>query len=137
MEKKICLLPGDGIGPEILAEGVRVLRAAAEKGGHSFIFEEALIGGAAIDATGSPLPAETVVLSTVILLAVTLRSPVRVELRMLSSPSFVTSAVPLTLLTARFSTTLSQVMRLTLTLSMAAGGGVPTLPSLRHAKTNI
>ena len=60
MEKKICLLPGDGIGPEILAEGVRVLRAAAEKGGHSFIFEEALIGGAAIDATGSPLPAETV-----------------------------------------------------------------------------
>ena len=60
MKKNICLLPGDGIGPEILAEGVRALKAVAAKFGHEFVFEEALIGGAAIDATGEPLPAATV-----------------------------------------------------------------------------
>ena len=60
MKKNICLLPGDGIGPEILAEGVRALKAVAAKFGHEVVFEEALIGGAAIDATGEPLPAVTV-----------------------------------------------------------------------------
>lgn len=60
MRKKICLLPGDGIGPEIVAEAVKVLNKVGQKFGHSFDFEEALIGGAAIDATGSPLPQETV-----------------------------------------------------------------------------
>lgn len=60
MRKKICLLPGDGIGPEIVAEAVKVLHKVGRKFGHSFDFEEALIGGAAIDATGSPLPLETV-----------------------------------------------------------------------------
>ena len=60
MKKTICLLPGDGIGPEILAEGVKVLKAAAEKFSHDFTFDTALIGGAAIDGAGDPLPEETV-----------------------------------------------------------------------------
>lgn len=60
MRKKICLLPGDGIGPEILAQGVRILRAVARKAGHEFEFEEAKIGGSAIDATGVPLPDATI-----------------------------------------------------------------------------
>ncbi|TLM76851.1 MAG: 3-isopropylmalate dehydrogenase [Actinobacteria bacterium] len=55
----ICLLPGDGIGPEITAEAVKVLDAVAAKFGHEFTYTEALVGGAAIDATGSPLPPET------------------------------------------------------------------------------
>ncbi len=60
MKKTICLLPGDGIGPEILAQGINVLKAVGKKFGHEFLFSEALLGGAAIDATGEPLPAETV-----------------------------------------------------------------------------
>lgn len=60
MNKKICLLPGDGIGTEIVAEAVKVLNKVAEKFGHSFSYTTALIGGAAIDAVGNPLPAETV-----------------------------------------------------------------------------
>jgi 3-isopropylmalate dehydrogenase len=56
---KIAVLPGDGIGPEVIAEAVRVLRAVAGRSGASFEFEHALVGGAAIDATGRPLPAET------------------------------------------------------------------------------
>lgn len=60
MNKTICLLPGDGIGPEILAQGKSCLEAVAEKFGRSLEFEEALIGGAAIDATGNPLPQETI-----------------------------------------------------------------------------
>ena len=60
MKKTICLLPGDGIGPEILAEGVKVLKAAAAKFSHDFVFDTALIGGAAIDGAGDPLPEETV-----------------------------------------------------------------------------
>ena len=60
MQKNICLLPGDGIGPEIVAQACKVLDAVAAKYGHSFTYTEALIGGAAIDATGNPLPEETV-----------------------------------------------------------------------------
>ncbi len=60
MKKTICLLPGDGIGPEILTQGINVLKAVGKKFGHEFLFSEALLGGAAIDATGEPLPAETV-----------------------------------------------------------------------------
>lgn len=55
----ITLLPGDGIGPEIMAVAVRVLKTIGEKFDLSFEFKEALIGGAAIDATGEPLPAAT------------------------------------------------------------------------------
>ena len=62
MRAQIALLPGDGIGPEVVAEGVRVLDAVAERWGHTFETTRALIGGAAIDATGSPLPDETVAL---------------------------------------------------------------------------
>ena len=60
MQKNICLLPGDGIGPEIMAEAVKVLRAVEKKYGHTFVMTEALIGGAAIDAAGVPLPDATV-----------------------------------------------------------------------------
>lgn len=59
---RIALLPGDGIGPEVVAEGRRALEAVAEIAGARFHFEEGLIGGAAIDATGMPLPEETTAL---------------------------------------------------------------------------
>ena len=55
----ICLLPGDGIGPEIIAEGVKVLNAVGAKYDTRFDCKESLIGGAAIDAAGDPLPAAT------------------------------------------------------------------------------
>jgi 3-isopropylmalate dehydrogenase len=54
------LLPGDGIGPEVVAEAKKVLEAVAIRFGLNFTFEEYLIGGAAIDATGDPLPSSTV-----------------------------------------------------------------------------
>lgn len=56
---RITLLPGDGIGPEIMAVAVAVLQRVAAQEGLQFEFQEALIGGAAIDATGEPLPAAT------------------------------------------------------------------------------
>lgn len=56
---KITLLPGDGIGPEIMAVSVSVLRAVGEQADLTFEFTEAPIGGAAIDQTGEPLPAST------------------------------------------------------------------------------
>jgi 3-isopropylmalate dehydrogenase len=56
---KITLLPGDGIGPEIMAVAVDVLNAIGKQSDLSFEFKEALIGGAAIDARGEPLPPET------------------------------------------------------------------------------
>jgi len=59
MTFKIAVLPGDGIGPEVVAEAVRVLHAVGKGGSASFEFEQALVGGAAIDATGSPLPPPT------------------------------------------------------------------------------
>ena len=62
MEANIAVLPGDGIGVEVIAEARKVLEAVAQVGGHTFGFETALIGGAAIDATGQPLPPETLAL---------------------------------------------------------------------------
>ena len=56
---RICCLPGDGIGPEIIAEGKKVLAAVGERAGVEFAFEDHLIGGSAIDACADPLPAET------------------------------------------------------------------------------
>ena len=56
----ILILPGDGIGPEVTQEAVRVLQAVADMGGYDFAFRNALIGGAAIDAHGTPLPKPTV-----------------------------------------------------------------------------
>lgn len=55
---KICCLPGDGIGPEIIAEGKKVLAAVGKRYGVDFQCEDALIGGAAIDACDDPLPEE-------------------------------------------------------------------------------
>ena len=60
MQKNIALLRGDGIGPEIVDSAVAVLEVIAEKFGHKFNFTRYLIGGAAIDETGNPLPQETV-----------------------------------------------------------------------------
>jgi 3-isopropylmalate dehydrogenase len=56
---RITLLPGDGIGPEIMAVAVEALQAIGKQFDLAFTFQTALIGGAAIDATGNPLPAET------------------------------------------------------------------------------
>ncbi len=56
----ITLLPGDGIGPEVVQETVKVLQKVADLFGFSVETEEALIGGSAIDATGRPLPEETI-----------------------------------------------------------------------------
>lgn len=60
MKKHIAVLTGDGIGPEITAGAVEVLKKVAEKFGHKFTFEPLLMGGCAIDACGEPLPAKTV-----------------------------------------------------------------------------
>lgn len=60
MNKVITVLPGDGIGKEITKGAVEVLKAVAGRYGHSFQFEYGLIGGSAIDETGSPLPEETI-----------------------------------------------------------------------------
>ena len=62
MQALIAVLAGDGIGAEVTAEAVRTLSRVAERAGHSFRFESALIGGAAIDATGEALPAATLAL---------------------------------------------------------------------------
>jgi len=59
MKLNITLLPGDGIGPEITGEAVKVLDAIAKKFAHTFNYKEALVGACAIDATGDPYPEET------------------------------------------------------------------------------
>ena len=59
MKAHILVLPGDGIGPEVTSAAVEVLQCVAERYGHEFHFDEQLIGGAAIDATGTPLPDAT------------------------------------------------------------------------------
>ena len=59
MHKQIAVLPGDGIGPEVTGEAVRLLQVVAQVYGHRFEFQSAPIGGAAVDATGVPLPEET------------------------------------------------------------------------------
>lgn len=59
MEMNIALLPGDGIGPEVVDQAVKVVKAIGEKFGHQINFETALTGAAAIDAVGVPYPDET------------------------------------------------------------------------------
>lgn len=61
MKAKITLLPGDGIGPEIVDATRQVLESIASKSGHAFTFSTHLIGGIAIDQTGVPLPDDTIV----------------------------------------------------------------------------
>ena len=57
---KIATIPGDGIGPEVISETLKVLKKIGELFGHSFTFTEVLAGGIAIDKTGGPLPDETI-----------------------------------------------------------------------------
>ena len=59
MDAKIVLLPGDGIGPEVVAQAKRALECVAERGGHVFRFVTCPIGGCAIDQSGDPLPEST------------------------------------------------------------------------------
>lgn len=59
MKARITVLGGDGIGPEVVAEGVRCLRAVATRFGHQFELDEKPFGGIAIDTLGDPLPAQT------------------------------------------------------------------------------
>ena len=56
---KIAVIPGDGIGPEVVEQTIVVLNAVGRKFNHRFYFEEVLMGGTAIDAVGVPLPDET------------------------------------------------------------------------------
>ena len=59
MNLKIAILPGDGIGPEIMKQGIAVINAVAEKFEHVIIYEEALCGAHAIDEVGDPFPNTT------------------------------------------------------------------------------
>jgi len=59
----IALLPGDGIGPEVTAEAVECLKLVARRFGHEWRLEEAIVGAAAMDATGLPLPPATLALA--------------------------------------------------------------------------
>ena len=59
MKLRIAILPGDGIGPEIMKQGVAVMDAIAAKCGHEFAYEEALVGACAIEAVGDPYPEAT------------------------------------------------------------------------------
>ncbi len=63
MSRTIAILAGDGIGPEITAEAIKVLTALQEGWGLAVVIESALIGGAAYEATGNPLPEETLALA--------------------------------------------------------------------------
>ncbi len=60
MKKNIAVIEGDGIGPDIVKQGLAVLDKVAQKYGHEFEYTRVLAGGAAIDATGGPLPQETI-----------------------------------------------------------------------------
>ncbi|EPR42669.1 3-isopropylmalate dehydrogenase [Desulfovibrio sp. X2] len=64
MSLNICLLPGDGIGPEIMAQAVKIMDVTAKAFGFTVATSEALLGGAAIDAAGTPLPEATVAACT-------------------------------------------------------------------------
>ena len=71
MKKRIAVLPGDGIGPEIMAQAALVLGAVASEFGHDFELDTRRIGGCALDAVGEPLPAATLaacILSDAVLL---------------------------------------------------------------------
>ncbi|NLL99989.1 MAG: 3-isopropylmalate dehydrogenase [Treponema sp.] len=59
MKMNIATIPGDGIGPDIVREGCKVLKTIGKKFGHEFVFTETLAGGAAYDLYGEPLPAKT------------------------------------------------------------------------------
>ena len=58
MEKNIAVIMGDGIGPEVTGQSLRILDAVAQRFGHAFHYAHGLMGAVAIDATGDPLPQE-------------------------------------------------------------------------------
>ena len=60
MNKKIAVIKGDGIGPEIVTEAMKVLDSVAGKYGHSFEYDQLLMGGCSIDVNGVPLTDETI-----------------------------------------------------------------------------
>jgi 3-isopropylmalate dehydrogenase len=60
MKATIAVIPGDGIGPEVTSQAVRVLEKVASRYGHDFTYTEAMMGGIAIDRTGDPLPDESI-----------------------------------------------------------------------------
>lgn len=60
MKKNIAVINGDGIGPEVTAQAIRVLNAVAERYNHEFVYTHCLMGACAIDQTGNPLPDETI-----------------------------------------------------------------------------
>ena len=60
MKKRIAVVPGDGIGPEVIKQAIKVLEAVSNRYNHEFIFDYALMGAIAIDETGDPLPQETI-----------------------------------------------------------------------------
>ncbi len=62
MEYRIAVLPGDHVGPQVMQEGIKILQRAGELYNLQFTLREGLVGGAAIDATGDPLPDETLAL---------------------------------------------------------------------------
>lgn len=59
MKLNVATIPGDGIGPDIVREGCKLLEAVGKKYGHEFVFTQTLAGGAALDAYGEPLPSKT------------------------------------------------------------------------------
>lgn len=59
MRKQIAVLPGDGVGPEVIKQAIKVLEIVGKKYHHEFVFENALIGASAIEKTGDPLPDQT------------------------------------------------------------------------------
>jgi 3-isopropylmalate dehydrogenase len=63
MSQRILILPGDGIGPDVVSVAVAVLEAVAARHGLDIELDEALVGGRAIDETGSPLPEETLAMA--------------------------------------------------------------------------
>lgn len=62
MKKTIAVLPGDGVGPEVIEQAIKILTKVGEKTNHEFTFYYGLIGGSAIEKTGNPLPDETLTL---------------------------------------------------------------------------
>ena len=60
MKYNIAVIPGDGIGPEVIAQAKKALNAVGDVYDHVFVYKEALMGACAIDKTGNPLPDETI-----------------------------------------------------------------------------
>ncbi len=64
MKLQIALLPGDGVGPEVIQQAVKVLNAIAEKFNHTFTYHKGIVGACAIEKFGTPLPNQTLKICT-------------------------------------------------------------------------